>query len=411
MIWQVVVVLVFVVFIMIIAYKKLLITNNLLEESIRNFETLFHSTRDIVVIVNKDLKIVMINQTGLDTFGYTEDEIYNLCVKDFTKPENSHTIELLQKFRSKINFELDLYTKEGKIVHLLAKGQDIIYKGEVSRVSILTNITDIKNSQKRLIDLNHSLEDRVAKEVKISREKDKKMLEQSRLAQMGEMISMIAHQWRQPLATVASTTIDIKLSLMLQKYDLENAKQREEFQEYMDLQLDYIETNIQNLTKTVDNFGNFYKPDTQSKMMLINEPLEKSLDLLKNLIEQNHVEINIELKSKKELKIFHNEMVQVFLNIIKNAIDNLNQKKIKYPSIIIESKDTEKGLNLTICDNGGGVSEDIILNIFDPYFSTKNEKDGVGLGLYMSKMIIEKHHKGSLKVKNRESGACFSIKM
>lgn len=382
-----------------------------LEESLNNFEILFHSTRDIVAVVDRHLHIVMINQAGVDTFGYTEEEIYNLTVEDFTEPNNGNVIRLLRRFKSCITFELDLYTKEEKVVNLLVKGKDITYKGKPARVIILTNVTETKKSQQNLVNLNRSLEERVAKEVEKNRQKDKQMLAQSRLAQMGEMISMIAHQWRQPLGAIASTNIDMKLSMMMRKYDLEQESQREEFHGYMDNQLNDIEKNIQNLTVTIDDFRDFYKPNRESEEITICTPLEKSLDILKGTLESQGVVVIKSLESEKKLKLFNNELMQVYINIIKNSMDNFKEKEINNGSIMIESRDINDGVKLTINDNGGGISEENIPKIFDPYFSTKYEKNGTGLGLYMSKMIVEEQHKGKLKVENIDDGVHFSIEI
>lgn len=382
-----------------------------LEESLNNFEILFHSTRDIVAVVDRHLNIVMINQAGIDTFGYTEEEIYNLKVEDFTEPDNGNAIRLLRKFKSCITFELDLYTKEGEVVNLFVKGKDITYKGKSARVIILTNITDIKKSQQNLVDLNRSLEERVAKEVEKNRQKDKQMLAQSRLAQMGEMISMIAHQWRQPLGAIASTSIDMKLSMLMKKYDLEQEEQREACQTYMDSQLDDIEKYVQNLTVTIDDFRDFYKPNKESEEISIGTPLEKSLDILKGTLASQGIEIVRSCKSTKELKLFNNELMQVYLNIIKNSMDNFKEKEMHDGSIMIESLDVKDGVKLTISDNGGGIAQEHLPKIFDPYFSTKSEKNGTGLGLYMSKMIVEEHHKGQLKAENIDNGVCFSIEI
>lgn len=141
------------------------------------------------------------------------------------------------------------------------------------------------------MDLNRSLEERVAKEVEKNRQKDKQMLAQSRLAQMGEMISMIAHQWRQPLGAIASTSIDMKLSMMMQKYDLEKEEEREECHNYMDNQLNDIEKYVQNLTVTIDDFRDFYKPNKEPEKMMICTPLGKSLDILKGTLESNGIEM------------------------------------------------------------------------------------------------------------------------
>jgi len=284
-------------------------------------------------------------------------------------------------------------------------------QGKPARVSIITNLSDIKKAQQKLLDVNHSLEERVKEEVKSNREKDKQMLEQSRLAQMGEMISMIAHQWRQPLGAIASTGIDMKMSLMMQKYDLADQKERAEFENYLANSLDDIEEYVQNLTETIDDFRNFYKPNKERETLFLHTPYEKSRDILKATLSNNAIMIEESLKSTKPLALFNNELMQVFLNILKNAMDNFKEKDIQNPTIMIESIDTDNGAKLTICDNGGGIPDTIIEKIFDPYYSTKDEKNGTGLGLYMSKTIVEEHHKGRLSVKNREDGVCFIVEI
>ncbi len=111
----------------------------------------------------------------------------------------------------------------------------------------------------------------------------------------------------------------------------------------------------------------------------------------------------------KSILMAEGEMMQVFLNIFKNAQDNFKEKKIQNPLIMIETSDTKEGIMIEISDNGGGIKEDLLSKIFDPYFSTKDEKNGTGLGLYMSKTIIEKHHEGLFNVSNKDKGACFTI--
>ncbi len=411
MLWKMLLLFGFIISIMMLAYKKLSDTKEKLEESVNNFEVLLNSTRDIVVVFDRDLHILLTNKAGLDTFGYTQEEISSLNVKDFIEEENENIIKLIQTFDSNVAFELELYKKDRTLVPCLASGKNIIYKGRFARVSILTDLSEVKKAQKTLLDMNHSLEERVEVEVENSRQKDQQMIEQSRLAQMGEMISMIAHQWRQPLAAIAATGIDMKMSLLLEKYNLSDEKEREAYQVYADGQLDNIEKFVQNLTETIDDFRNFYKPNKEREVLTINVPFEKSLAILRGTLDANGVEIQLSLKSQKELAIFNNELMQVFLNILKNALDNFKEKGLEKPTIMIESKDTKKGVKIEICDNGGGIPETVIEKIFDPYFSTKSEKNGTGLGLYMSKTIVEEHHDGRLHVQNRETGACFVVKI
>ena len=124
------------------------------------------------------------------------------------------------------------------------------------------------------------------------------------------------------------------------------------------------------------------------------------------------IELIEEYNSKKAIEVFDSELMQVFLNILKNAQDNFREKvHIKKPSINIKTSDTQKGVLVEITDNGGGIPDYILVKIFDPYFSTKDEKEGTGLGLYMSKTIVEEHHSGKFYAKNIENGVCFFIEL
>jgi len=271
--------------------------------------------------------------------------------------------------------------------------------------------SEVKIRTMELEELNNSLEDKVANEIEKNRDKDQKMLQQSRMAQMGEMISMIAHQWRQPLGAIASTSIDLRMKMMLDSYDLDDKEQQNKCKEYLNGQLVNIEEYVQNLTQTIDDFRNFYKPDKRQKSQTVNEPVKKSLNIIKATIDANGIKIIESYKSETKLLMFDSELMQVFLNILKNAQDNFKEKGTSQARITIETIDIKNGVKVEICDNGGGIDESIMEKIFDPYFSTKSEKNGTGLGLYMSKTIIQEHHNGKLSVENRDGGVCFIIEL
>jgi len=267
----------------------------------------------------------------------------------------------------------------------------------------------IAQTSLELEQMNSMLENRVKWEIEKNRNKDQQLLEQSRMAQMGEMISMIAHQWRQPLSAISAASIDLKMKMLFESFDLDKKEEQKECTSYFDEQLSNIETYVQSLTSTIDDFRNFYKPNKEKKRVTINEPIEKSLSIIEATAKANGVEILTSFESQKVFAMHDSELMQVFLNIIKNAQDNFKEKDIKTPRIMIQSMDIASGVHIDICDNGGGISEDIQMRIFDPYFSTKNEKNGTGLGLYMTKTIVEEHHAGKIRVRNRNGGACFSI--
>ena len=241
------------------------------------------------------------------------------------------------------------------------------------------------------------------------------LIQQSRMAQMGEMIAMIAHQWRQPLGAIASTSIDLNMQMELETFDLKQEKGIEECQTYFRDGLKDIDSFVQNLTTTIDDFRNFYKPNKSSDLVSLCEPLEKALNIINGSLISDGIEVTESHNNCKQnnssVKIYISEMVQVILNILKNAQDNFKEKKIKDPKIVITCKYIDSKVTLEICDNGGGIPEDVIPNIFDSYFSTKDEKNGTGLGLYMSKTIVHEHHNGNLLVNNRDNGVCFTIEL
>ena len=248
---------------------------------------------------------------------------------------------------------------------------------------------------------------RLVKSIKESRQKDKHIQQQVRLAQMGEMISMIAHQWRQPLGAIASTVVNLQMKQELEAFDLDTKDGQKESKEYFSQKFKNIADYVQSLTATIDDFRNFYKPNKESVFTTLENVVNKALSIIKSSLDLQGIKLNLDYQSKKELTLFDNEMMQVLLNIFKNAEDNFIEKNIQNPEINIKIVDN----TILICDNGGGIPEDIIENIFDPYFSTKDEKNGTGLGLYMSKTIIEDHHHGQLYAKNRDNGVCFTIEL
>jgi signal transduction histidine kinase len=271
--------------------------------------------------------------------------------------------------------------------------------------------SEVKKRTLALEQLNDSLEDRVQEEIAKNRAKDQQLLQQSRMAQMGEMISMIAHQWRQPLGAIAASSIDLKMKLAFSNFDLSKKEQQKACEDYFNSQLDNIENYVENLTNTIDDFRNFYKPNREKNRLLINEPIKKSLSIIEATIKANGIEIESLYESEKYLELYDSELMQVFLNILKNSQDNFKERKIADATISIKTWDTKESVIVSIADNGGGIDTEIIAKIFDPYFSTKSEKNGTGLGLYMSKTIIEEHHNGKLYVKNRENGVEFLIEI
>ncbi len=256
---------------------------------------------------------------------------------------------------------------------------------------------DVANESMKVNHLNITLQKSIKKEVEKNRQKDQHLMQQSRLAQMGEMISMIAHQWRQPLAAIGSTSAGINLKAKLNKLDNETAMKLS----------NKISTYSQHLSSTIDDFREFFKSNKEKRDTTYDELIKSVLNIVEESIINKNIKLVTSLHCTNQINTYPNELKQVILNLLKNAEDILLEKNIKNPQITIQTQD---GI-LKISDNGRGIPEEIFDKIFDPYFSTKKKKDGTGLGLYMSKIIIEEHCGGILSVLNDKDGAVFSIKL
>lgn len=273
----------------------------------------------------------------------------------------------------------------------------------------LENAVSACKNHLALIEINQNLEKKIEEEVFKNREKDKHILQQSRLAQMGEMISMIAHQWRQPLGSISAVAASVKLKSVLNKFDLKTEEGRQEEKAFIAESMGKVEAYIQFLTHTIDDFRNFFKPDKQKENTTLIALVNRTLEIIGKALEINGITLKIENRTTQELLTYTSEVTQVILNILKNAEDIFKERETKNRQIDILIY-AENGVQyLEIEDNAGGIKETILPHIFEPYFSTKNEKNGTGLGLYMSKTIIEEHCGGEIFATNSVLGAKFVI--
>jgi len=228
------------------------------------------------------------------------------------------------------------------------------------------------------------------------------LIEQSKHAAMGEMISMIAHQWRQPLQAV---------SILVQKLALTKMIDDEITDELLDSVVDDVSKQLQYMSKTIDDFRDFFKPNRSKEQIDISIVLNKSLDFLGYLLKANSIKLNMKNDMQIKVFVYVNEIVQAIINIIKNSCDALNEKDIEEKIINISTSKEDNYIIITIEDNAGGIPDNVKGRIFEPYFSTKTNKNGTGLGLYMCKTIIEQHSKGMISVSNTDIGAKFTIKL
>ena len=277
--------------------------------------------------------------------------------------------------------------------------------------SKLENAVRACKNHLELIEINQTLERRVEEEVQKNREKDQHILQQSRLAQMGEMISMIAHQWRQPLGSISAVAASIKFKTTLNRFDYTTPEGIEASKLFLGDAMSKIESYVQFLTHTIDDFRNFFKPNKQKESVTLVQLVNRTLDIIGKALEINGITIKVETRASHEIFTYANEVTQVILNILKNAEDVIKEREIAHAQILITIENEDSWQIISIEDNAGGIPEHVLPHIFEPYFSTKSEKNGSGLGLYMSKTIIEEHCGGEILATNSPVGAKFMIKL
>jgi signal transduction histidine kinase/DNA-binding response OmpR family regulator len=237
--------------------------------------------------------------------------------------------------------------------------------------------------------------------VEALREKEQILLQQSRQAAMGEMIGNIAHQWRQPLNALGLT-----VQQMLLHYDLGEFNR-----EFLDKSVLQSMELIKHMSRTIDDFRNYFKPDKEKAEFKVSEAIAKTVSLISDSFKNQHIGIEVVERDAPAIHGYPNEFAQALLNILSNASDALTERKIKDPRVTITICSEGDRAVVTIADNGDGIPEEIMGKIFEPYFTTKGPQLGTGVGLFMSKTIIEKNMGGRLVARNIANGAEFRIEV
>ena len=227
-----------------------------------------------------------------------------------------------------------------------------------------------------------------------TKEEQSLLQQQAKMAAMGEMIGNIAHQWRQPLNALSALNVSLGMKHRNGKLDEEEMKKFKE----------KSNTILQNMSATIDDFQNFFQPDKIQKKFEVHEAIDGAIGFVSDSYIQYGIQVSVQREETISIRSYKNELMQVLLNIFNNTKDAVAENEVNSPTVKITASQNEHQVFITIQDNAGGVSDEVLERMYEPYFTTKFESHGTGIGLYMSKMIVEKSMKGSLVSHNKEDG-------
>ena len=365
-----------------------------LEKEIKFSNIITESNTNAIIAISEDLKVIIYNKSAENIFGFTKEEmlykrsLHKIIADDYL---HSHNIGIERFMKTK------KFTLEDKSLELKAKRKN----AEEFPIRISFGM----NSSEDKIIVVANIQD-------ISEEKfkDRQLLQQSRYAAMGEMIGNIAHQWRQPLSAISSissgSVVSKEMNIITDKEMCEN--------------FDKIKEHTMYLSNTIDDFRNFFKTDDTIKEFELISSVKHAVSLTKALYKDHDINLFLDMQQESILyKGKASELSQVIMNILHNAKDILSEKDLTFKVVLLRVYEEDEKIFIKIMDNAGGIPRNLNMKIFEPYFTTKHKSKGTGIGLFMSKEIIEKHLGGTLRANNcsftvsnkEEFGACFTCEL
>lgn len=371
-----------------------------------------------VIVLDKDLRIHYYNKwLEIHTHIKEEDALGKKLTELF---ENINEKTLLRKVKTALkintptyysaavsNYLIPIKITQIKNSHFTYMQQDVsIIPFDQQNQLIALVLTDQTNMANNNALLNahvlkiKELNEQLLKERERIELQHKQLLTNSRSAAMGEMISIIAHQWRQPLSHITTLMANIKIKQALNTLD--NKSMQESFEK--------IDHTVKYLSETIDDFKDYFKPNKIKSEVNLTHLFNQSIFFLKEKMQQLEIQYIIDIDHNLTISTYKNELLHCIINIIKNSIDAFETNEIEERKILVEAKRVKEDLFLNIIDSAGGIENAISEKIFEPYFSTKN-KNGTGLGLYMCKVIITEHLQGDITITNEKNGTKVAIKL
>ena len=346
-------------------------------------EALLNAIANPISFVDTDGRYIGANSTFLSFVGKKADEIEGETRQSVLVKVPDQNVAIYQQAYRCLVEEMTVLDGEGspRDVMIYSADYDNSLGERGGRVEVLVDVTEQKELAAR------------------QSEQEQMLIQQSKMAAMGEMIAHIAHQWRQPLNALADV-----IDAINKAYHDGRLKRRE-----IDGYVEHGTLLAEKMSETIDDFGNFFKPTKKKVLFRIKKTVENTLELLHATLHHSHIVVEVSGDANVSVFGYENEFSQVLLNIINNAKDAVVDSQVANPKISVECYREGKGAIVRISDNGGGIPDTVIGRIFEPYFTTKTERTGTGIGLYMAKTIIETNMEGSLTAHNENGGAVFTI--
>ena len=339
--------------------------NEMLKESNEEFGHLINSTIEALLVLENG-KYVDVNNECISLLGAkNKEEIIGLSPYDIIDSGDHKLIDESLQLNNTEPFEAHAVKRDGTVFPVLIKGHNFSFRNRKIRIAGIIDMTELKS-------------------------KERLLLEQTKMAALGEMLGNIAHQWRQPLSVISTAASGMKVQ---KSYNMLTDELFEEFN-------DAIMTNVDYLSNTIDDFKNFIKEDKVSKEFNLKEHVQKDLTILTPMLKNNGIHIESKIDESIVLNNLENELTQAIVNIVSNAKDAFIENSISDRIIFISAQKSEEKVILSIKDNAGGIPDEVINRIFEPYFTTKHKSQGTGLGLFMTRKIIVQSMNGQLDVQN-----------
>lgn len=373
------------------------------DKQAKQIESILSTAADGIHVLDKNGNLVMFSDTFASMLGYSRDEMKNITVFEWDRHSGPSEIQsIIQNTNGELMLFEALHTrKDGSEVNVEVNAKGVEINGNEFLFASSRDITYRKQAEKELRELNENLETKVQEELAKNRQKDNLLIKQARLAAIGELISNIAHQWRQPLNVIAIGIQDLKMAFKYGELD----------EAYLNKTVDDSMAQVKSLSKTIDELRHYFKSNSEQKNFKLREAVSDTMRLTEASLKSDQIATILEIDENITVFGSESDLSQALLNIINNSKEALALSTKEDLSIKITATEKQDFIELQIHNNGPKIDDDILDKIFDPYFTTKHKAQGAGLGLYMTKTIVEQNMGGTVDIKNDNDGVVCTIKL